>query len=278
MQTLAVNSPAIKTAGVRHRIFLTLSFFLLTQSGFARKHETGFLDRTISLGGESYRYQVFVPQNFHSQKKWPVMLFLHGVGERGDDGLQQTDIGIAHAIRKDASRFPFIVVIPQCRKDKRWIHPDMQAQALGALEQSIKEFHGDRNHLYLTGLSMGGYGTWEMTAKYPGKFAAYVPICGGIFGPAKVPDARVSLVGDPNVRDPYAETARRIGSTPIWIFHGGADDTVPVEESRKMAAALRAAKANVRYTEYPGVGHNAWDKAYAEPELIPWLLAQPLKR
>ena len=277
MQTLPVNSPAIKTAGACQRIFLLLLFFLLTQPGFARRHETGFLDRTISLGGESYRYQVFVPQNFNSRKKWPVMLFLHGVGERGDDGLQQTDIGIAHAIRKDASRFPFIVVIPQCRKEKRWIHPDMQTQALGALEQSIKEFHGDRNHLYLTGLSMGGYGTWEMTAKYPGKFAAYVPICGGIFGPAKVPDARVSLAGDPNVRDPYAETARRIGSTAIWIFHGGADDTVPVEESRKMAAALRAAKANVRYTEYPGVGHNAWDKAYAEPELIPWLLAQPLK-
>jgi predicted peptidase len=220
---------------------------------------------------------VFVPRNFDSRKQWPVILFLHGVGERGDDGVQQTDIGIAHAIRKDASRFPVVVVIPQCRKNKRWIDPDMQAQALEALDQSVKEFHGDRSRLYLTGLSMGGYGTWEMTAKHSGKFAAYVPICGGIFGPAKVPEARVSLADDPGVSDPYAETARRIGSTPIWIFHGEADDTVPVEESRKMAAALRTAKANVRYTEYPGVGHNAWDKAYAEPDLLPWLLAQSLK-
>jgi predicted peptidase len=257
-------------------VFLPL-LCLVALPAFARKHETGFLDRTISVAGESYRYQVFVPQNYDSHKKWPVILFLHGVGERGDDGLKQTDIGLAHAIRKDASRFPFIVVIPQCRGDKRWIHPAMQAQALAALEYSIREFHGDRQRLYLTGLSMGGYGTWEMTAKSPGKFAAYVPICGGIFGPAKVPDAHVSLAGDPNISDPYAETARRIGSTPIWIFHGDADDTVPVEESRKMAAALRAAKANVRYTEYPGVPHNSWDKAYGEPELVPWLLAQTLK-
>ena len=89
-----------------------------------------------------------------------------------------------------------------------------------------------------------------MAATHPGTFAAYVPICGGIFGPPRAPDARVNLAADPKVSDPYAETAKRIGSTPIWIFHGGADDTVPVEESRKMAQALQAAKANVRYTEY----------------------------
>ena len=245
---------------------------------FGRKHETGFLDRTVTVIGEVYRYQVYVPQGFDSKKKWPVILFLHGVGERGNDGVLPTDVGIAHAIRLNESRFPFIVVIPQCRNDKRWIHPEMQAQALAALEQSIKEFHGDRDRLYLTGLSMGGYGTWNMTATQPGKFAAYVPICGGIFGPPKAPDARVSLAADPNVSDPYAETAKRIGSTPIWIFHGSADDTVPVEESRKMAQALQAAKANVRYTEYAGVGHNSWDRAYAEPELVSWLLSQKLSR
>jgi predicted peptidase len=108
---------------------------------FARKRDTGFLDRTVTVSGEVYRYQVYVPQNFDSKKKWPVILFLHGVGERGNDGVLPTDVGIAHAIRLNASRFPFIIVIPQCRNDKRWIHPDMQAQALAALEQSIKEFH-----------------------------------------------------------------------------------------------------------------------------------------
>jgi len=254
-----------------------LAVILATASTvFARKHETGFLDRTVTVSGELYRYQVYVPQGFDSKKRWPVILFLHGVGERGNDGVRPTDIGIAHAIRLNPSRFPFIVVIPQCRNDKRWIHPEMEAAALAALEQSIKEFHGDRDHLYLTGLSMGGYGTWNMSATHPGKFAAYVPICGGIFGPKQAPDARVNLAADPSVSDPYAETAKRIASTPIWIFHGGADDTVPVEESRKMAQALQAAKANVRYTEYAGVGHNSWDKAFAEPELVPWLLSQKL--
>lgn len=266
----------MKKTGTGYRACMVVLLCLSAATAFARKHETGFLDRTASLNGESYRYQVYVPRDFDPKKKWPVILFLHGAGERNDDGLQQTDVGIGHAIRANASRFPFIVVMPQCRKDKRWIHADMQAQAMTALEQSIKEFHGDRDRLYLTGLSMGGYGTWDMTAKYPGKFAAYVPICGGIYGPAKVPDARVGLAADPSVTDPYAGTAKRIGSTPIWIFHGAADDTVPVEESRKMAQALEAAKANFHYTEYPGVGHNAWDKAYAEPELIPWLLAQHL--
>jgi predicted peptidase len=262
------------------RILLAALLCMIAAPALARKRETGFLDRTVSMNAEVYHYQVFVPPNFDSHKKWPVILFLHGVGERGDDGLLQTDIGIAHAIRKGVSSFPFIVVMPQCHKDKnqRWINEAMQAQALSALEQSIKEFHGDHERIYLTGLSMGGYGVWDLAAKYPGKFAAYVPICGGIRGPIRLPDVHVGLVGDPSVADPYAETARRIGSTPIWIFHGDADDTVSVEESRKMAQALRAAKANVRYTEYPGVGHNAWDKAYAEPELVPWLLAQTLHR
>ncbi|HST12968.1 MAG TPA: prolyl oligopeptidase family serine peptidase [Terriglobales bacterium] len=262
----------------RTAVGLLLAIFLVSSARniFARKHETGFLDRSVTVNGELYRYQVYVPQNFDSKKKWPVILFLHGVGERGDDGLQATDVGIGHAIRMNAARFPFIVVMPQCRHDVRWIQPAMQAQALAALDQAIKEFHGDRERLYLTGLSMGGYGTWNLTATHPGIFAAYVPICGGIFGPPKVPEARVEVAADPNISDPYAETAKRIGSTPVWIFHGGADDTVPVEESRKMAQALQAAKANVRYTEYPGVGHNSWDKAYAEPEPIPWLLSQKL--
>jgi predicted peptidase len=275
-QNLRLPTPVCLNDLRRSAILVLLFAFSVVASAFAKKPQTGFLDRVVSVGGENYKYQVYVPKDFDPKKKWPVILFLHGVGERGDDGLQQTDIGIAHAIRKDESRFRVIVVMPQCRKDKRWIHADMQAQALAALEMSVREFHGDRERIYLTGLSMGGYGTWDMTAKYPGKFAAYVPICGGIYGPPKAPDARVSLAGDPSISDPYTETAKRIGSTPIWIFHGASDDTVPVEESRKMAQALQAAHANVRYTEYSGVSHNSWDKAYAEPDLIPWLLSQKL--
>jgi len=258
------------------RVICILISILFAIPVFGRKHETGFLNRTVTVAGQTYRYEVFVPENFDRHKPWPVILFLHGIGERGDDGLWQTDIGIGHAIRRNPGNFPFIVVMPQCRKDKRWIDPEMQEQALAALEASIREFHGDRSRLYLTGLSMGGYGTWDMTAKYTGKFAAFVPICGGIHGPASAPEASVALAKDPQITDPYAATAARIGSTPVWIFHGDADPVVPVEESRKMAHALQAAHGNMHYTEYPGVEHDSWDKAYAEPELVPWLLAQKL--
>jgi predicted peptidase len=255
---------------------LLAACLLLTIPAYA-KHETGFLDRTVTVNGGTYRYQVFVPSMWDGRKKWPVILFLHGAGERGSDGLLQTDVGFAHGIREHAGDSAFIAVLPQCPKEKLWTEADQQAQALAALEATIKEFKGDRERLYLTGLSMGGYGTWEMAAKYPHRFAAYVVICGGIQGPTHYPALHVGLVDDPKIADAYAETARRVGNTPVWIFHGAVDDTVPVEESRKMRAALDGAHADVQYTEYPDVGHQSWDKAYAEPGLMAWLLRQHLQ-
>jgi predicted peptidase len=262
------------------QIFLGLAAvcLLLSASAFARKQETGFLDRVVEVDGTSYRYQVFVPANWDGHKKWPVILFLHGAGERGYDGLLQTYVGLGHAIRKNAARWPFVVVMPQCRKGNLWTDAPMQAQALAALEKSIDEFHGDRERIYLTGISMGGYGTWDMGAKYPRKFAALVPICGGIRGPADYPDLHVSLVNDLSIADPYLETAKRIGKTPVWIFHGADDPTVPPEESHKMLQAERAVNGDVRMIEYPGVGHNSWDRAYEESDLVPWLLEQRLKK
>jgi predicted peptidase len=181
---------------------------------------------------------------------------------------------MGHAIRMSQKSIPFVVVMPQCLAGAHlWTEDAMEAQALAALDQSIKEFNGDRDRVYLTGLSMGGYASWDIAAKHPGKFAAYVPVCGGVRGLEGHPEIVGELGRDPKVVDPYAETARRIGKTPVWIFHGDADDSVPVEESRKMAEDLKAAGANYKYTEYPGVGHNSWDKAYSEPELVPWLLA-----
>jgi len=247
---------------------------LLVMPAFGR--DTGFLDRTVSLGGEAYRYQVFVPANWTKTQKWPVILFLHGSGERGNDGLKPTDVGIGHAIRLSPHLIPFVVVMPQCREGKIWSDPAMEAQALAALDHAIREFHGDRNRIYLTGISMGGYGTWDYAARMPGKFAALAVICGGLAGPKDWPELHVPMMDDPRIADPYAETARRIGKTPVWIFHGDVDDSVRVEEARKMAAALKAAGANFQYTEYPGVGHNSWDKAYTDPKLIPWLLDQSL--
>jgi predicted peptidase len=235
----------------------------------AKKIETGFLDRSLTLRGTNYKYQVFVPDNWSPRKKWPIILFLHGTGERGDDGLLPTAIGLPVAVRYDRSRFPAIIVIPQCRKESWWREAPMDEVAIQELETAQQEFHGDARRTYLTGLSMGGYGTWYLAGKFPGRFAALVPICGGVIRPKELGGTPISSA------DPYEDAAKKIGSdTPVWIFHGDADDTVPVTESRKMAAAMKALGGEGHYTEYPGVGHNSWDKAYAEPELMTWLLSK----
>ena len=154
----------------------------------------------------------------------------------------------------------------------------MEEMALATLSAASKEFRGDPKHEYLTGLSMGGYGTWDIASRFPGRFAAIVPICGGIVASPDLlkefPDLANS--GYPDDPKSYTEVARKIGKTPVWIFHGDADDTVSVEYSRKMNEALKAAGADVHYMEYPGVGHNSWDKAYDEPEFMPWLLSKSL--
>jgi predicted peptidase len=155
-----------------------------------------------------------------------------------------------------------------------WQEPAMEAEALAALDRTTKEFNGDPDRVYLTGLSMGGYGTWALAAKYPDRFAAIAPVCGGIRRPVR-PGVPAQAPDEPGI-DPYAEAARKIGKIPTWIFHGGADPTVPVTESRKMAEALKAAGNDAKYTEYEGVGHNSWDKAYNEPDFPVWLLAQRL--
>jgi predicted peptidase len=145
----------------------------------------------------------------------------------------------------------------------------MEELVFGALEKSIDEFNGDRTRLYLTGLSMGGYGTFYFAAKYSNKFAALVPICGGV-----VPPRELRQAGAESFRKRYLEAAQKIGKTPTWIFHGADDYRVPVTESREMLKALQEIGGRVKYTEYEGVGHNSWDRAYAEPDLMPWLLSQ----
>ncbi len=253
--------------------FTILGMVIFMTAGAGAKPQTGFLNRTAIVKGVAYKYQVYVPAEWSKNKKWPVILFLHGAGERGEDGLLQTQVGIATAIRLHADRFPCIVVIPQCRRNVWWADPAMEAQSLKALDQSMKEFRGDPERVYLTGLSMGGYGTWSLVSKYPGRFAALAPVCGGVRRPEKGPSSADAPPGDPNA-DPYVAVAQKVGKTPVWIFHGGSDTTVPPAESRKMNDALKAAGGNVKYTEYSGVGHNSWDRAYAEPEFMPWLLSQ----
>lgn len=234
--------------------------------------ETGFLDREVTVDGNRFPYQVYVPRNYSAAQTWPVILFLHGAGESGSNGITQTLIGLPAAIRRNPEKFPAIVVMPQSSPERRWMDPVEQNQALAALDQAMKEFHGDPDRVYLTGLSKGGYGSWHLAAREPGRFAAIAPICGGIVPPARGLD-RMNLKASDFPSN--ADVAKKLGpGLPIWVFHGSADTTVPPEKSREIVEALKAIGSKVKYTEYEGVAHNSWDKAYAEPEFATWLLAQ----
>lgn len=261
---------------------LAVAFFvaaIVTHSALAKKQDTGFLDRTLSLQGTTYKYQVFLPDNWTPKQRWPVILFLHGAGERGDDGLNQTDIGIGTAIRIDRNRFPAIVVMPQCRKNIWWIQSPMDDIAIQTLDAASKEFHGDPQRTYLTGLSMGGYGSWRLAEKYPGRFAAMIVICGGIRPPeaAIKGNPELAQLTPPDSPESYKNAAAKIADTPVWIFHGADDDVVPVTESQRMYAALKARGGEVHYTEYPGVKHVSWDKAYDDAKLFLWLFSKSLE-
>jgi predicted peptidase len=234
-----------------------------------------FLERSITVHGHAYRYRVWLPPHHTKLRRWPVILFLHGSGERGNDNRSQLTVGLPALLASQPSRYRAVVVIPQCLDDREW-YGEMEQQALAALEQSVKEFRGDRRRVYLTGISMGGAGAWYM-ARHPGRFAAVVPVCGEVTRepddpfPTEPPRDLGALL---RASDPFAVLAAKIGKTPVWAFHGDKDDVISVEQARRMVAALRARGGNVRYTEYRGVGHNAWERTYDERELPEWLLKQ----
>jgi predicted peptidase len=210
--------------------------------------KTGFINKEY----EGVKYVIFVPHVKKAGEKYPVILFLHGAGETGTDGLKQTKQGIGNAIRKREKTFPFLTVMPQSQKGGWGAQSAEGKRAIAILDSVIKEYDGDTKRTYLSGLSMGGFGTWSAAAAYPDRWAAIVPICGG-----------------GNVKD-----AAKIAKIPCWDFHGDADMSVNVSKSRDMIAALKAAGGSPKYTEYPGVGHNSWDRAYGTDELYTWMLEQ----
>lgn len=230
-----------------------------------------FVEREVRVAGTSHRYRVFVPAATRRGKR-PVIVFLHGSGERGNDNRKQLAVGLAPYVEKHAGEFPAIVVFPQAAEDSEW--SDNVTMTLAALDAAVREFGGDPDRVYLTGMSMGGYGTWDLALREPRRFAALVPVCGGIVAPDRRPTLQVGPMA--GVSDPFAETARRLHDVPVWIFHGARDDVVPPEQSRQLEAAFKAAGAsNARYTEFPEANHNSWDPAYSQtPELWPWLFAQ----
>lgn len=230
-----------------------------------------FVKRTLMVGNSPRTYQVFVPAHRAANAATPVVLFLHGSGERGSDGELQTKAGLGPYVRAHAKDFPAIVVFPQVHENGEWTGANID-MALAATEAASREFGGDPRRTYLTGLSMGGYGTWETALKAPYRFAALVPICGALLAPD---DERALYVTEvANTPDPYTALATRLKHLPIWIFHGGRDETVPPTDDRKTFAALKAADGNVQYTEFPEAGHNAWDAAYQHAPLWAWLFAQ----
>jgi predicted peptidase len=228
----------------------------------ATERATGLLSRTANVGNNSYHYQVYIPASLKQTpqpQKVPVIVFLHGIGQRGEGGYVPAQGGAGMMVRSYMERMPAVVVMPQCRKGRYWHDAEMSEMVLATLNQTVEEFGGDPQRLYLIGVSMGGYGAWHMASEYPDKFAAIVPICGG--SPLRSGDR-------------FKQIARKVGRTPVWVFHGSADRIVPVSESRQMVEALKATGGNVRYSEYEGVGHNVWLNVASEPDLLPWLLRQ----
>ena len=192
-------------------------------------------------------YLLYLPKDYDAKESWPLLLFLHGAGERGDD-LELVKKHGPPKLISEGKAFPFLVVSPQCPKD-RWWEP-MELVAL--LDEIARKYNVDQDRIYLTGLSMGGFGTWRLAAFAPDRFAAIAPICGG------------------------GETywAKQIAPLPVWAFHGAKDAGVPLERSEEMVVALKKQGGNPKLTVYPNAEHDSWTETYNNPEFYEWLLEQ----
>ncbi|MGA9670022.1 MAG: alpha/beta hydrolase-fold protein [Terracidiphilus sp.] len=234
--------------------------------------ETGFLNRKLELHGVTYRFQVYLPEEWRrdDHKQWPIILFLHGRGERGSEGMWQTQIGLPQEVRDHPERWPFIIVMPQCPQNSYWTDPDGLAMATAALDQETAEFHADADRTYLTGLSLGGYGAWELARLYPHRWAALAIVSSGVFW-SYAPERWQEASTLP------AEYAHALGRTSVWLFHGTDDNVVTPRESELMFEAFKAAGGRVRLWLYQGLRHDSWTRAYNEPELPRWLLAHHIE-
>ncbi len=207
----------------------------------------------LTIRQVGYRYLLHLPKGYKSKgaRHWPLVVFLHGIGERGNNLNKVKLHGLPRRI-KEGANFPFIVVAPQCPLDSWW-----DGQSLSALVDHVVEKHRvDANRIYVTGLSMGGRGTWDCAHEFGYRLAAIAPIC---------PPGR------------WWFRPGSIETLPIWCFHGGMDDSVPIEESLKTIRRIRAMGGNVRFTVYPDAGHDTWTETYRNPELYKWLLKHTLR-
>jgi predicted peptidase len=261
---------------MKKSILALITILCLINMGYAQ--DKNLFEKQLFISGEdTLLCRILSPLNFESNKKYPVVVFLHGAGERGNDNEAQLNWG-ADAFLDSLTRvkYPAIVIFPQCPKNSKWseYNKSSASDSTGYAWQSeqkmstplklvmdfIDTLKGssqvDTKRIYLGGLSMGGFGTLELLWRRPEIFAAAFPICGAV-NPEKSKEFKANL--------------------PLWIFHGDSDPVIPVSNSRLLYSVLKSSSKNVKYTEYPGVGHNSWTNAMNEPQLMPWLFSQKLK-
>jgi len=194
------------------------------------------------------KYLLFLPQDYGKKKeKWPLILFLHGAGERGSD-LNLVKKHGPPKIVESGKDLPFIVVSPQCPDDRWW--PEENEMLINLLDDVVAKCNVDKERIYLTGLSMGGYGAWALASAYPERFAAITPICGGGRG----------------------FMADKLKDVPVWAFHGAKDNVVPLKESEEMVNAVKNRGGDAKLTVYPEAGHDSWTETYNNPQLYEWFL------
>jgi len=255
-----------KSVALLFALFVFITLFAQEKSVYEK--------RIFVRGTDTLRYRILLPIDYKPNKKYPVVLFLHGAGERGNDNeLQLTHGWKLFADSINRKKYPAFVIFPQCPQNTSWANVSVnrnvqpyQLEFLSAQPMTITLnmvsqlmdsllFSGkiNKKKIYVGGLSMGGMGTFDILWRKPEFFAAAFPICGG---------------GDTSKAAVYGK------KFPIWVFHGADDPVVDVKNSQKMVASLQQAKAKVKYSEYPGVKHDSWTNAFAEPELLPWLFKQ----
>jgi len=257
---------------VKLRGFVTVMTALCIFAGLAPAQAKDWEDMLekrsyMDKDGKTLPYRLLKPDNYDPKEKYPLVLFLHGAGECGTDNKAQLKNSVVEFTKaENRKKFPCFLAVPQCPSmkvgwsDFRSKTPGKQPSdaarlALEMVAALQKEFSVDANRLYITGLSMGGYGTWDIVMRHPDLFAAAVPVCGG---------------GDPS-------QAEKIAKLPIWAFHGGKDTVVPPARSKEMVEAIKKAGGEAKYTEYPDVSHNSWVKAYQDADMMAWLFAQKRK-
>lgn len=230
--------------------------------------DEGFATRVYHSSDKgALQYRIHLPKNLQQGQRYPLVVFLHGSGERGSDNKQQLLLGVRDILSYCRSKeLPAFIIAPQVPVGEKWVNVDGAADfqnmpqrpsasmqmLIGLLDELILALPVDKNRIYVTGLSMGGFGTWDLIERFPHRFAAAIPVCGG---------------GDELM-------APLIKAMPIWAFHGEKDPIVKTARSRNMIKAIRMAGGHPLYSEYPGVEHNAWDRAYKDQAVLSWLFEQ----